>query len=316
MADYSRGYEGSSYGRRYEEDDERYGRGGRWRGREERGFLERAGDELRSWFGDEDAERRRIRDEREYGRDYGREGHRQSLRSDYERGYGEYGRGYTGYGREGRRGDYERGYGREYYLGEYGQGGYGRSGYGREGYGQGYYSSPQEYGRGSRYDMSRYGAKSGYGERGSDYGRQYGGYGGYEYGYGQSYGSPYWSYTELWMVPGPYTGRGPSGYRRSDERITEEICERLLQHGQIDASDVTINVSNGEVTLSGTVDTRTEKRLAEDMVESCPGVKEVRNNLRVKGREQEQQAQYGQQTTTPQAQYGTQPEQRSRFTTG
>ena len=40
-------------------------RGGR--GREDRGFLERTGDEVRSWFGDEEAERRRRMDER---RDY------------------------------------------------------------------------------------------------------------------------------------------------------------------------------------------------------------------------------------------------------
>ncbi|MCG3163150.1 MAG: hypothetical protein JMDDDDMK_04533 [Acidobacteria bacterium] len=289
MADYSRGYERDRYGRRYDEDDERSWRGGRGRGREERGYWDRAGDEARSWFGDEEAERRRIRDDREYGREYGRgygrEGYRQGSRGDYERGYGEYGRGVSGYGREGYRGDYERGYGREYYPGEYSQGSYG---YGREGYGQGYYSGSQEYGRGGRY--------------------------GSEYGYGQSYSSPYWSYTEMWLVPGPYTGRGPSGYRRSDDRIIEDVNERLQQHGQIDASYVTVNVNNGEVTLTGTVDSRLEKRLAEDVAESCLGVKEVHNNLRVKGREQEQQNQYGQQTTT-QGQYGSQSEPRSRYTT-
>jgi osmotically-inducible protein OsmY len=303
MPDYSHGYEGSGYGRRYEEEDERYGRGGRWRGREERGFLERAGDELRSWFGDEEAERRRVRDEGEYSR----EGYRPSPRGDYERGYGEYGRGYTGYGREGYRGDYERGYGRERYAGEYGQGGYGRSGYGREGY----YGGAQEYGRGGRYGTGRYGGEYGYGERGytggSEYGRGYGEY---------SYTAPYWSYTEMWMIPGPYTGRGPSGYRRSDERIMEDINERLLQHGQIDATDVNVSVSNGEATLTGQVGSRMEKRLAEDVAESCPGVREVHNNLRVKGREQEQPEQYGEQMTGAQPQYGTQPEQRSRFTTG
>lgn len=303
MADYSRGYEGERYGRRYEEDDERYGGGSRRRRREDRGFLERAGDELRSWFGDEEAERRRTRDER-----------------DYERGYGEYGRGYSGYGREGygreghrqgSRGDYERGYDA-----------YGRSGYGREGYYGGYgqrdygHAGSQESGRGGRYGASRYGGESGYGERGSEYSSGYGS----EYGYGQSYGSPYWSYTEMWMIPGPYTGRGPSGYRRSDDRVTEDICERLQQHGQVDASYITVNVNNGEVTLTGTVDSRLEKRLAEDVAESCSGVREVHNNLRVKGREQEQQGQYGQQTgasqTQPSTQYGSQTEPRSRYTTG
>lgn len=48
-------------------DDEGMERRGR--GREDRGFLERTGDEVRSWFGDEDAERRRRMDEQQ---DYSR----------------------------------------------------------------------------------------------------------------------------------------------------------------------------------------------------------------------------------------------------
>ena len=42
----------------------------RERDREERGFFERAGDEIASWFGYEEAERRRRSDERMGGRDY------------------------------------------------------------------------------------------------------------------------------------------------------------------------------------------------------------------------------------------------------
>ncbi len=62
----------------FSDEDDRSSRGsGRWSsdyGRErepgdERGFFERAGDEVRSWFGDEEAERRRERDGR---RDEGR----------------------------------------------------------------------------------------------------------------------------------------------------------------------------------------------------------------------------------------------------
>jgi hypothetical protein len=45
--------------------------------RDERGFFERAGDEIASWFGDEDAERRRHRDEMRDDRDRGfRDQHR------------------------------------------------------------------------------------------------------------------------------------------------------------------------------------------------------------------------------------------------
>jgi osmotically-inducible protein OsmY len=41
-------------------------------------------------------------------------------------------------------------------------------------------------------------------------------------------------------------------------------------------------VKDSEVTLSGTVDDRTDKRVAEDVAESVSGVKNVQNNLRVK----------------------------------
>ncbi|MBD8546229.1 DUF2171 domain-containing protein [Sphingomonas sp. CFBP 8760] len=63
---------------RYADDDQRRDRdGGRGYGRqpqgydyEERGFFQRAGDEVRSWFGDDDAERRREADSRYDDRAY------------------------------------------------------------------------------------------------------------------------------------------------------------------------------------------------------------------------------------------------------
>jgi len=80
---------------------------------------------------------------------------------------------------------------------------------------------------------------------------------------------------------GPYTGRGPRNYRRSDERIREDVSELLTQHGQIDASEFEVTVENGEVTLNGAVDSRRTKRLAEDVVERVRGVRDVHNRLRV-----------------------------------
>jgi hypothetical protein len=78
-----------------------------------------------------------------------------------------------------------------------------------------------------------------------------------------------------------HTGRGPKGYRRSDERIEEEINELLTRHPEIDASEIEVQVKNGEVTLTGTVDERHAKRLAEDIAEQCSGVNEVHNQIRV-----------------------------------
>ncbi|MCZ7573654.1 MAG: BON domain-containing protein [Ardenticatenaceae bacterium] len=162
--------------------------------------------------------------------------------------------------------------------------------YGPEGY---YYSEPTYgYGREGYYGEPSYGYArySYYGEptwRGTEYGRE-----------GRMYGEHYGTYGETW-TQGPYAGRGPRGYQRSDERIREDVNERLTQHGQIDATEINVTVNNGEVTLEGTVDSRQAKRMAEDTAESVMGVRDVHNRLQVRQREQQgqmnQQTQQGQQ---------------------
>jgi osmotically-inducible protein OsmY len=112
-------------------------------------------------------------------------------------------------------------------------------------------------------------------ERGARSGRRGGSY---DYGRGTEY-SGIESFT--WDVPGPHSGRGPKGYRRPDDRIHEEICDRLEAHGEVDASDVEVKVENGEVTLSGTVRDRHTKRTAERVVDSVRGVVDVHNQLRL-----------------------------------
>ena len=81
---------------------------------------------------------------------------------------------------------------------------------------------------------------------------------------------------------GGFRGKGPKGYQRSDERLTEDINERLTYDDDVDASDVSVNVAAGEATLTGTVNSRAEKRRAEDLADDVPGVTHVQNNLRVK----------------------------------
>ena len=88
---------------------------------------------------------------------------------------------------------------------------------------------------------------------------------------------------EPWNEPGPYTGMGPRGYRRSDERLLEEVCDRLTRHGLIDASDISVEVHESEVTLRGTVHDRRTKRMAEDVADSVYGVQDVHNELRLSG---------------------------------
>lgn len=78
-----------------------------------------------------------------------------------------------------------------------------------------------------------------------------------------------------------FTGKGPKGYQRSDERICEDVCECLANDDSVDASSIEVKVSNGEITLSGTVDERSMKRMAEDIAERVSGVKDVHNEIRV-----------------------------------
>ena len=95
------------------------------------------------------------------------------------------------------------------------------------------------------------------------------------------------------MQRGPHTGKGP---KRSDQHIDDEVRRHLTQHGNLDASNIDVKVNNGEVTLTGTVDSRQSKRMAEQVVDSVPGVKDVTNQLKI----QQQQGQQGQTTQSTQ----------------
>jgi len=80
---------------------------------------------------------------------------------------------------------------------------------------------------------------------------------------------------------GEHRGRGPKNYRRSDERIKEDVNDRLTDAAYLDASDIDVEVNDREVTLTGTVDSRRAKRMAEDIAESISGVTNVENRIRV-----------------------------------
>jgi BON domain-containing protein len=243
-------------------------------------------------------------DERERRRS-GRQARREFSQDEPDYSWSSSGQQYRGYGSY--RGPYGQGYGEEFsqfspyggdpYFGhgsELGQhqgwgqrGTYRQSPYGSQGWwGQGQYGQPGEFGRGGMYGQGPYGQgqyeQPGGMYRGSQgYGRM-GQQGGFS---GQSWGS---------QGQVSYRGKGPQNYKRSDERIKEDASECLTEHGMIDASGVDVSVSNGEVTLKGTVPDRHMKRMAEDAVENLSGVKEVHNQLRVqqegKGQEEYEMA--------------------------
>jgi hypothetical protein len=87
----------------------------------------------------------------------------------------------------------------------------------------------------------------------------------------------------------PFVGdaatRGPKNWTRSDERITDDVCERLADDPWVDASDIEVVVHHGEITLTGVVDDRQQRHRAAQLAESVRGVIDVVNRIRVASRE-------------------------------
>jgi len=220
-----------------------------YRGREqgERGTAERAGDEVRSWFGDDDAAQRRRMDEmrnHRHDRDWADRGGRTAERT-WDRARDTV-REATDRDHDGRRGfaewnDNDRSSGTIAPAAA-------ATPRGRDDY----WNRERNFTEGTRYTGSN-----------------------------ETYSTPRWGNTAS-ATTGRYAGRGPRGYTRSDERIREDVCDRLTDDARIDASDVEVQVKEGEVTLAGSVRTREEKRYTEDVIERITGVRDVNNHLKVK----------------------------------
>jgi Predicted periplasmic or secreted lipoprotein len=220
-------------------------------------------------------------DDRDYDRDsqyFGQ--YNQRSDSEYGRGYrprSEYGRDWESerYGNEGR------------FPGDEDQ-----SRYSSRRSGRGYQSAERGYSEGlsGDYPQQRYNYPTGfrsnerYGERGRDYDRE-GGRGWWDRASDEVaswFGDEEAERRRRMDDQREHRGRGPKGYRRSDERIKEDVNDRLSDDYYLDASDVEVTVANTEVTLTGTVNNRNDKRRAEDLAESVSGVTNVENRLRVK----------------------------------
>lgn len=78
-----------------------------------------------------------------------------------------------------------------------------------------------------------------------------------------------------------HRGHGPKGYSRSSDRIREDVCDRLTEDPMVDARNLEVAVSGTEVTLSGSVVSREQRRRAEALADGVPGVSHVQNNSRV-----------------------------------
>ena len=129
---------------------------------------------------------------------------------------------------------------------------------------------------------------------GTDYGRstpyeepfseRYGvGVSGHLYGQHTGHGIGVERYTGRWEETiGPYTGRGPKNFTRRDDRIRDEIADRLTADPWIDPSEVDVAVESGRVVLSGTVADRQVKYRIEEVADSVSGVGDVENRIKVR----------------------------------
>lgn len=78
----------------------------------------------------------------------------------------------------------------------------------------------------------------------------------------------------------PARNAGPNGWQRSDPRIHDDVRERLSR-SHLDAGDVSVEVHDGHVTLSGTVSDRPMKHAIESLVDGCDGVRDVDDRLKL-----------------------------------
>lgn len=223
------------------------------RDRQDDGMLKRIRDDVKGWF-ESDDERRTSPDQERSGRNYRR--------------------GYEASNYEGNQHERNQERHRDTWRGSSAYGSeqtYGAQGYGDRNYGD---RSSGRYGLRDRdFSEADYGARS-YGSAGrqdpdDDYDTRY----------SSSRRQPRVLSGEYWATPGPHAGVGPKGFQRSPDSLKEQVCERLEQAGYIDASDIEVEVEKDEITLTGSVPDREQKRLAEDCAESVRGVSDVHNRL-------------------------------------
>ncbi|MDQ0142291.1 BON domain-containing protein [Cupriavidus necator] len=114
---------------------------------------------------------------------------------------------------------------------------------------------------------------------GSGRGDWYGGPAGARYGGAGHYGADDWD-TPAYR--GSSRGGGPKNYRRGDDRIHDEVCDRLAHAHELDVSEVTVHVQDGLVTLEGHVGDRRSKYDIEEIAERVFGVQDVVNHIHVR----------------------------------
>lgn len=81
--------------------------------------------------------------------------------------------------------------------------------------------------------------------------------------------------------PGQRRSQAPRAYQRADHRIRDDVYDALCGDTGADASDVTVAVHAGVVTLTGGVPDAEDERRVLQSAERITGVRRVVNYLRV-----------------------------------
>jgi hypothetical protein len=79
---------------------------------------------------------------------------------------------------------------------------------------------------------------------------------------------------------GPFKGQVPE---RSDEQIKSDVETALFYDSAVSSLGIQVQVAQGVVTLSGTVDSEQAKQVADSDTWKVAGVKGVKNELQVRG---------------------------------
>jgi osmotically-inducible protein OsmY len=80
---------------------------------------------------------------------------------------------------------------------------------------------------------------------------------------------------------GQHKGAGPKSEKPQGDAVWEAVHDKLTEEPWLDATDIVLSVSGGDVTLTGTVPSQHEVDLAGKAAAEAKGVTNVANNLTV-----------------------------------
>jgi osmotically-inducible protein OsmY len=69
---------------------------------------------------------------------------------------------------------------------------------------------------------------------------------------------------------------------RTDEKIKKDVAAQLNRNNRVDCSAVNVEVTAGEVTLSGTLPSLSISMTAVEITKNVAGVRSVKNRLKAK----------------------------------